>query len=282
VEIEKYISKNYSNLKNLGELKKKEYLLSEPFPSIILDNFFNEDYLKEILKEFPNLENLENTSKYVNKNEIKFANNNFELFPKILKNFISFLNSQEFINFIQNITSIKEPLKADKDLNGGGLHEIKKGGVLKIHTDFNRHPSLDLDRRVNVLIYLNKDWNDKYGGHLELWDKDMTECKQRILPIFNRMVIFSTNDYSNHGHPNPVTCPIDLSRKSIALYYFSKGRPAEELNRNHLKNKTYFKNRSGIVDDVESTNEKFKNILRNLKIYKYLKRFEKKFLRKKI
>ena len=96
------------------------------------------------------------------------------------------------------------------------------------------------------------------------------------------MVIFSTNDYSNHGHPNPVTCPIDLSRKSIALYYFSKGRPAEELNRNHLKNKTYFKNRSGIVDDVESKNEKFKNILRNLKIYKYLKRFEKKFLRKKI
>ena len=282
MEIEKYISKNYSNLKNLGESKKKEYLLSEPFPSIILDNFFNEDYLKEILKEFPNLENLENTSKYVNKNEIKFANNNFELFPKILKNFISFLNSQEFINFIQNITSIKEPLKADKDLNGGGLHEIKKGGVLKIHTDFNRHPSLDLDRRVNVLIYLNKDWNDKYGGHLELWDKDMTECKQKILPIFNRMVIFSTNDYSNHGHPNPVTCPIDLSRKSIALYYFSKGRPVEELNRNHLKNKTYFKNRSVIVDDVESKNEKFKNILRNLKIYKYLKKFEKKFLRKKI
>ena len=282
MEIEKYISKDYSNLKNLGELKKKEYLLSEPFPSIIFDNFFNEDYLKEILKEFPNLENLENTSKYVNKNEIKFANNNFELFPKILKNFISFLNSQEFINFIQNITSIKEPLKADKDLNGGGLHEIKKGGVLKIHTDFNRHPSLDLDRRVNVLIYLNKDWNDKYGGHLELWDKDMIECKKKILPIFNRIVIFSTNDFSNHGHPNPVTCPIELSRKSIALYYFSKGRPLEELNRDHLKNKTYFKNRSGIIDDVESKNEKFKNILRNLKIYKYLKRFEKKFLRKKI
>ena len=191
------------------------------------------------------------------------------------------MNSQEFINFIQDITSIKEPLKADKNLNGGGLHEIKKGGVLKIHTDFNRHPSLDLDRRVNVLIYLNKDWNDKYGGHLELWDKDMIECKKKILPIFNRIVIFSTNDFSNHGHPNPVTCPIELSRKSIALYYFSKGRPAEELNRNHLKNKTYFKNRSGIIDDVESKNEKFKNILRNLKIYKSLKRFEKKYLRKK-
>ena len=89
------------------------------------------------------------------------------------------MNSEVFINFIQNITSIKEPLKSDTDLNGGGLHEIKKGGVLKIHTDFNRHPSLDLDRRVNVLIYLNKEWKDQYGGHLELWDKEMKECKKK-------------------------------------------------------------------------------------------------------
>ena len=281
MELEKYISKKYLNLKDFTELKKEDYLLSEPFPNIVLDDFFNEDYLKKILEEFPNLENLKNSSKYVNKNEIKFANNNFELFPKNLKNFINFLNSHEFINFIQSITSIKEPLKGDTELNGGGLHEIKKGGVLKIHTDFNRHPSLDLDRRVNVLIYLNKDWKDEYGGHLELWDKDMTECKRKILPIFNRMVIFSTNDFSNHGHPNPVTCPIELSRKSIALYYFSKGRPLEELNRNHLKNKTYFKNRLGITDDVENKSEKFKNFLRSLRIYKSLKEFEKKYLRKK-
>lgn len=281
MELEKLISKNFLNLKEFSELKKKQYLLSEPFPSIILDNFFNEDYLKEVLEEFPNLENLEDSSKYINKNEIKFANNNFDLFPNSIKNFISFLNSEQFINFIQNITSIKEPLKADVGLNGGGLHEIKKGGVLKVHTDFNRHPSLDLDRRVNVLIYLNKEWKDEYGGHLELWDREMKECKKKILPIFNRMVIFSTNDFSNHGHPNPVTCPIDSSRKSIALYYFSKGRPLEELNKDHLKNKTYFKNRYGIINDVDNKNEKFKNILRNLKIYKFLKKLEKKYFRKK-
>tara|TARA_B110000438_G_C15800454_1_gene644913 strand:+ start:887 stop:1735 length:849 start_codon:yes stop_codon:yes gene_type:complete len=281
VKLEKFISKNFLNLEETSDSKKKQYLLSEPFPSIILDDFFNEDSLKEVLEEFPNLESLKNSSKYINKNEIKFANNNFDVFPKSIKNFISFLNSEVFINFIQNITSIKEPLKSDTDLSGGGLHEIKKGGVLKIHTDFNRHPSLDLDRRVNVLIYLNKEWKDQYGGHLELWDKEMKECKKKILPIFNRMVIFSTNDFSNHGHPNPVTCPIDSSRKSIALYYFSKGRPLEELNKDHLKNKTYFKNRYGIIDDVDIKNEKFKNILRNLKIYKFLKKLEKKYLRKK-
>lgn len=281
MKLEKFISKNFLNLEETSDSKKKQYLLSEPFPSIILDDFFNEDSLKEVLEEFPNLESLKNSSKYINKNEIKFANNNFDVFPKSIKNFISFLNSEVFINFIQNITSIKEPLKSDTDLSGGGLHEIKKGGVLKIHTDFNRHPSLDLDRRVNVLIYLNKEWKDQYGGHLELWDKEMKECKKKILPIFNRMVIFSTNDFSNHGHPNPVTCPIDSSRKSIALYYFSKGRPLEELNKDHLKNKTYFKNRYGIIDDVDIKNEKFKNILRNLKIYKFLKKLEKKYLRKK-
>lgn len=281
MKLEKFISKNFLNLEETSDSKKKQYLLSEPFPSIILDDFFNEDSLKEVLEEFPNLESLKNSSKYINKNEIKFANNNFDVFPKSIKNFISFLNSEVFINFIQNITSIKEPLKSDTDLSGGGLHEIKKGGVLKIHTDFNRHPSLDLDRRVNVLIYLNKEWKDQYGGHLELWDKEMKECKKKILPLFNRMVIFSTNDFSNHGHPNPVTCPIDSSRKSIALYYFSKGRPLEELNKDHLKNKTYFKNRYGIIDDVDIKNEKFKNILRNLKIYKFLKKLEKKYLRKK-
>ena len=92
-------------------------------------------------------------------------------FPITIKSFIDFLNSDNFTSFLQKITSIKEKLLADPYLEGGGLHEIKSGGILKIHTDFNRHPFLDLDRRVNVLIYLNKDWKHSYGGHLELWNQ---------------------------------------------------------------------------------------------------------------
>ena len=95
------------------------------------------------------------------------------------------------------------------------------------------------------------------------------------------MVIFSTNDFSNHGHPNPVTCPIDSSRKSIALYYFSKGRPLSELNTLNFKNKTYFKNRYGFNNETTNQNEKIKNYFRKFKFYKYLKEFEKKYLRKK-
>ena len=216
----------------------------------------------------------------MNKNEIKYANNNYANFPDSIKKLFDFLNSDSYLKFLQKLTSINEKLICDPQLNGGGLHEIKKGGVLKVHTDFSRHPSLKLDRRINVLIYLNKNWKEQYGGHLELWDKDMLECKKKILPTFNKMVIFSTNDFSNHGHPDAVTCPSDQSRKSIALYYFSNGRPSEDIDKNHIKNKTYFKNRIGFNNDTNKNNEKFKNIIRNLRLYKMMKKFEKKYLRK--
>ena len=190
MKINDIVSENYRNLESFSRSQKKKYLLAEPFPNIELNNFFDQNFLDKILKEFPDLANLEKSNKYVNKNEVKYANNQYDLFPEIIKVFLDFLNSQTFLKFIQNITSIKENLVADNELNGGGLHEIKKGGVLKIHTDFNRHPTLDLDRRVNVLIYLNKNWKEEYGGHLELWDKNMKECKKKILPNFNKIVIF--------------------------------------------------------------------------------------------
>ena len=182
---------------------------------------------------------------------------------------------------MQDLTSINEKLVPDPELNGGGLHEIKSGGYLKVHTDFNKHPNFNLDRRVNILIYLNKNWNSIYGGDLQLWDRDMQICKKKIYPIFNKMVIFSTNDYSNHGHPDPVTCPENISRKSIALYYFSNGRPKEDLNPENLKNKTYFKNRAGISNDSSFKKEYIKNFFRKLEIYSFLKKMEKKYLRKK-
>ena len=152
------LSENYQDLNITADNLKKNYLLEEPFPNIVIDNFFNKDFLNSILKDFPNLGSLDSSSRYENKNEIKYTNNQYNVFSKNTKIFFNFLNSQIFLQFIQKITSIKETLVADKELNGGGLHEIKKGGVLKIHTDFNRHPTLNLDRRVNVLIYLNKNW----------------------------------------------------------------------------------------------------------------------------
>lgn len=281
MNINKILSKDNQNLSLAADKEYKNYRKGFPFPNIVIENFFDEDYLNQVLLDFPDLSNIESSQKYLNKNEIKYANNDYQTFPDSIKSFFEFLNSDIYLNFLQKLTSVQERLIADPQLNGGGLHEIKKGGVLKIHTDFSKHPSLKLDRRINVLIYLNKDWKDEYGGHLELWDKDMQECKKKILPTFNKMVIFSTNDFSNHGHPDPVICPSNQSRKSIALYYFSEGRPSTDLDRNHIKNKTYFKNRLGFHNETDNKNDKIKNLLRNMKLFKLMKKIEKKYLRKK-
>ena len=95
------------------------------------------------------------------------------------------------------------------------------------------------------------------------------------------MAIFSTTDFSNHGHPDPLLCPKERSRKSIALYYFSSGRPKNEISNINVKNRTHFKSRVGIKNDADEKKETFKNYLRKLKIYQFLKKIEKKYIRSK-
>jgi len=101
---------------------------------------------------------------------------------------------------------------------------------------------------LNVLLYLNKDWKDEYGGHFQLWNKEMTRCETKVAPLFNRLVVFSTSDYSFHGHPDPLNCPEGMTRKSLAFYYYSNGRPSEEVSNHH---DTLFKKRPGETFDSE-------------------------------
>ena len=275
----KITGKNQRDLIRLAKINKLRYKNSEPYPHIVFKNFFNKDFLSKVLKEFPDLSKSKSSINYSNKNEVKFASNNKKSFKKSTKIFFRYLNSSNFLKFIQEISSIKEKILADQTLNGGGLHEIKSGGVLKVHTDFNKHPTKNLDRRINVLIYLNKNWKKNFEGQLELWNKDMKKCIKKIMPTFNTMVIFSTNDFTNHGHPNHLKCPKTISRKSVAIYYFSKGRPRNEISQMHKKNRTEFKNRMGVKHDVLVKNEYFKNILRNTSIYQKIKDLEKRYIR---
>ena len=274
------LSNKYENLEELSKKNESFYRENTPFPHIVFENFFEKEFLKKVLDEFPDLSNISKSEKYNSKNEVKLSYNKYENFSFNTKILIDFLNSKKFLNFLKDLTSVNEQLIADPELSGGGLHQIKRGGVLKIHTDFNKHPKLNLDRRLNLLLYLNENWQESYGGQLEFWDKNMKNAVKKISPNFNKVVIFSTNDFSNHGHPEPLSCPENTSRKSIALYYFSNGRPDNEVNKNFLKNTTRFKNREG-YNEVLQKNEKFKNYLRGFKIYQFLKNIEKKYLRKK-
>jgi Rps23 Pro-64 3,4-dihydroxylase Tpa1-like proline 4-hydroxylase len=142
--------------------------------------------------------------------------------PPFLQQVIRELNSEEFVRHLSELTGIPD-LIADPSLEGGGLHQSQRGGYLNIHADFTVHPhKRNWRRRVNVLVYLNEDWLPEYGGELELWSRDMKACKQKISPVFNRCVIFNTDEDSYHGLPEPIQCPEDMSRKSIALYYFTE------------------------------------------------------------
>jgi len=136
------------------------------------------------------------------------------------------LTSARFLLALEKLTGMWG-LMGDPYFYGGGLHATAPGGRLAVHADFNKHPRFMLDRRLNLLVYLNEGWAEANGGHLELWSRDMQRCEQRLLPVFNRTVIFSTDRTSYHGQPSPVVGPPGLWRRSIALYYYSNGRADE-------------------------------------------------------
>jgi hypothetical protein len=121
----------------------------------------------------------------------------------------------------------------DPELAGGGVHRIHPGGKLDIHADFNWQDSSQLWRRVNLLLYLNKDWQEDWGGHLELWERDLSKCCTKVLPLFNRAAIFNITDDAYHGHPHPLTSPEGVVRDSIALYYYTLDRPEHEKSPHH-------------------------------------------------
>lgn len=223
----KFLDQSFEKLLQLAKERNIEYVSNSPFPNTYFDDFFNSHELKKVLAEFPTLGD-KNDIKFENPNEFKLASKGEYRFGPQATEFAHFMNSQPMLDFLSQLTGIQN-LIPDPSFEGGGFHQILPGGFLKIHADFNKHRMTGLDRRLNVLVYLNEDWEESYGGHFELWDTEMKGCVKKILPLFNRMAMFSTTDYSYHGHPDQLTCPADRSRKSMAFYYYTNGRPAEEV-----------------------------------------------------
>lgn len=236
-----FISEQYANLPETGKKFNNNYTTAAPFPNIYFDNFFDQNMLNGVLDEFPDMQHKPDL-KFDTPNEKKLASKGEYRFGDKTKAFMHYLNSQPFLEFLTELTGI-DKLIPDPYFEGAGCHQILPGGLLKVHADFNKNRFLGLDRRLNVLVYMNKDWDESYGGHFELWDKDMTKCEKKILPLFNRMALFSTTTFSYHGHPNPLTCPPDRSRKSLALYYYTNGRPQEEIEEGLEEHRTLFKYR---------------------------------------
>lgn len=216
---------DYDYWENQLEKIQKEYQQESPFPYIKLDHFLKEDTATAIHDSFPKVGE-KGWIHYVHYNEKKHGLNKLEHFSPVISEAIQELNSDRFVKWLTALTGI-EGLKADSMLEGGGLHQTLKGGFLNVHADFTVHPhKRNWRRRVNLIVYFNPEWEEQYGGALELWDRKMTQCEISIPPLFNRCVIFNTDEDSFHGYPEPISCPEDTSRKSIALYYFTEEKVA--------------------------------------------------------
>lgn len=240
---------DYDRILREKEQIKKDWNAKKPFRYLYLDNFFLPAKAEEVLAAYPEpwKGEWENTT-YINQKN-KFQMTKFEE-NSVLDRAFKELNDPVFLKTMGEITGI-ENLIGDPELFGGGLHQSIAGAFLDVHIDYNIHPKTKQHRRLNILVYMNKDWKDEYEGHLELWDMcdGKKERIERIAPLFNRMAMFETNQISYHGHPHPLRTPKGVSRKSVAAYYYTATRPDHEIAPEH---NTKYVNTTGASGSVKN------------------------------
>jgi Rps23 Pro-64 3,4-dihydroxylase Tpa1-like proline 4-hydroxylase len=205
--------------KPVTDALNKEYINNPPYPHIVIDDFLPEFFIDNIIKNFPGRDK----ASVSHKSATQYLKSGFR--PQHLGAnpcawYLLLFNTAPVLEFLEEVTGITG-LIPDPYYEGGGLHQTERKGKLDVHADFTLHKKTGLARRVNMLIFLNKDWEPGYGGSLELWDREMKQRQVSILPIYNRCVIFNTDGSTFHGQPEPVNCPPGMSRRSVALYYYT-------------------------------------------------------------
>ena len=213
--------------RQIGASLSERYFSARPFPHVVLEDFLPEDIVHGLSEHFPK-ERLNSDVVF----EVGYAGHHKrQILPlecdEFCRRAFDFFNAQPFLEFLEGLSGI-EGLVPDPYFLGGGFHEIGRGGKLGIHADFRINNKLHLRRRMNVIIYLNQDWQEEYNGALELWSRDMKHAEKRIAPLWNRCVIFNTDADSWHGHPDPLATPEGVLRRSVALYYYTASKAIYE------------------------------------------------------
>jgi len=222
---------DYNHLQSIKQTIKSDWDNAKPFRYAVFEGLFKKELLDEVFNAYPKLDESDwKYTTYKHQNN-KYVKTEFEA-GSVLQNVFDNLNDKKLLNFFEEITEIS-PLVADPELFGGGLHQSKTGAFLDVHVDFNIHDKTKYHRRMNLIVFMNKDWKKDYEGFLELWDMNTQEQIGNVSPDINRCVLFETNEVSFHGHPKPLTTPPGLTRKSFALYYYTKERPKNETADEH-------------------------------------------------
>ncbi|WP_428374934.1 2OG-Fe(II) oxygenase [Lichenicoccus sp.] len=192
-----------------------------PFPHLVIDGLFDPQMLERVAADYDRVRS-EDWIKYETANEVKFGTRpNVRLGPGS-QGYFDTIHRAKFTQFLSSVTGI-QALVTDPMLRGGGLHEIPVGGKFKVHVDFTRHVDTKLDNRLVFITYLNKGWQADWGGALELWTRDA--CVREVVPVFGRSILFMHSANSLHGHPVPVNTPDGRTRRSVAAYFYTNGRP---------------------------------------------------------
>lgn len=208
---------------------RARFAAGDPIRHVVIEDFLQPDVARQAFDAFPKPEDMQIA--FAGLAEVKNAEERLERLDPVFSQIFAALQSAQFVQWLADVAQIPD-LVADPGLHGGGLHQGPDGSYLDVHADFNIHPRLGLYRRLNLLVYLNPRWAPQWQGYLELWSRDMKECRQYIEPKFNRCVIMETHDHAFHGYKE-LRLPPGVTRKSVASYYYSPARSEKQTEEEH-------------------------------------------------
>jgi Rps23 Pro-64 3,4-dihydroxylase Tpa1-like proline 4-hydroxylase len=244
-------------LDNISSLSS-QFNEAKPYKHVVIDNFLNDESANYLYNNFPKYEVF--NKKYKGLNEFKAEGSNFQDFDPLFSKLRDEIASKEFCEWLSNISGVSD-LYSVPDALGAGLHQGSNGSFLDVHIDFNIHVEQNIHRRLNLLVFFNKDWKEEFEGGTELWNADMTVCEKKVLPSFNRCLIFETNEISYHGY-DKISIPENITRKSFYTYFYTDLR-ADAVSYHD----TVFKARptdGNMKKAITPIKEKTKNIIKSI------------------
>lgn len=231
---------DYERFKNLVKSNSKEYLNRYPYPYAIFDGLFDDAFINLLNAEIDR-EGFKRDSRNIEGEEVKVRSDfdDNEALPQYTRRAFEIINGGKFLNLVSELTGV-EGLISDPYYDGGGINIIENGGTLAVHVDGTDQHRMKISRRLNAILFLNDNWEPAWNGYHEQWDfmnKDLSplderqvwRCARKILPRKNRMLVFTTNDHSWHGHAGVLKVPEGVKRRSLIAYYYTSSRPESDL-----------------------------------------------------
>jgi hypothetical protein len=217
--------KLYQFFNSLSDVNRIDLEYTYPARIWVIDNFLPQDVFEVVVEQINNINSWTEFSNYESGSLRRECRNLTE--APLVESLANAFNSSKTINWLESIVGT-EGLIPDPHFLGGGLCSVETNSKLDLHTDFNWNNRLKLNRSVNLMLYLNKEWDESWGGALEFWDNEKTQCVQKLYPIPNRLAFWEYNTKLIHGFPNELKSPKGISRDNLIHFYYTSNATWDE------------------------------------------------------